>query len=61
MNDVIKVAGRIVSSPWPDRLETSILVKEDSGKYTITGLVMDVTSSEVVDGGVAAKIPVNMV
>jgi len=61
MNDVSKAPGRIVSSPWPDRVEIISLVKEGSDKYVIIGFVVEVTSIEVVSGGAAAKIPVRIV
>jgi hypothetical protein len=61
MSNVSKVPGRIVSSPWPDRIEITTLAKEGSDKYVITGFVVEVTSMEVVSGGAAAKIPVHIV
>lgn len=61
MNDVSKAPGRIVSSPWPDRIEITTLIKEGSDKYVITGFVVEVTSMEVVSGGTAAKISVRIV
>lgn len=61
MNDVSKAPGRIVSSPWPDRIEITTLAKEESDRYVITGFVVEVTSMEVVSGGAAAKMPVRIV
>ena len=61
MGNVSKAPGRVVSSPWPDRIEISSLTREDPGEYVITGYVVEVTSVEVVNGGAAAKIPVRMV
>src|SRR5574341_746655 len=61
MNDVSKAPGRIVSSPWPDRIEITTLAKEGSDRCVITGFVVEVTSMEVVNGGAAAKIPVRVV
>jgi len=61
MNDVSKAPGRMVSSPWPDRIEITNLSKEGSDKYEVTGNVIEVTSVEVVNGGAANKIPVRMV
>ena len=59
-SDVSSAPGRTVSSPWPDRIEITTLAKEGSDKYVITGFVIEVTSVEVVNGGVAAKIPVRI-
>jgi hypothetical protein len=61
MNDVSKAPGRVVSSPWPDRIEITSLAQEGAAKYTVTGFVVEVTSVELVNGGAAAKIPVRIV
>jgi len=61
MNNVMDAPGRSVSSPWPDRIEIITLTKEDSDRYMITGSVIEVTSLEVANGGIAAKIPVRIV
>lgn len=61
MNDVSKAPGRIVSSPWPDRIEITTLSKEGTDRYELTGFVVEITSLEVVNGEVATKIPVRMV
>lgn len=61
MNDPSEAPGRIVSSPWPDRIEITTLIQEASGRYVIEGFVVEVTSVEVVSGGVAARIPVRVV
>ena len=61
MKDVSKAPGRIVSSPWPDRIEITTLAKEGPSRYVINGFVVEITSTEVVSGGAANKIPVHMV
>jgi hypothetical protein len=61
MNDVSKAPGRIVSSPWPDRIEIITLSKEGTDRYELTGFVVEITSLEVVNGGAATKIPVRLV
>jgi hypothetical protein len=61
MRDVSKAPGRIVSSPWPDRIDITTLAKQGSERYMITGFVVEITSVEVVSGGAAAKIPVRIV
>jgi hypothetical protein len=58
--DVTKAPGRLVSSPWPDRIEIASVEKKDSDSYEITGFIVEVTSVEVVSGGAAAKIPVHI-
>ena len=61
MSDVSKAPGRIVSSPWPDRIEITTLVKEGFEGYVMNGFVVEVTSVEIVNGGAATKIPVHIV
>ena len=59
-NDVSKAPGRMVSSPWPDRIEITTLSKEDSYRYAATGLVIEITSTEIGTDKAAAKIPVHV-
>ncbi len=61
MKDVSKAPGRIVSSPWPARIEITTLARETPDRYVIDGLVVEVTSVEVVNGGAANKIPVHII
>lgn len=56
-NDPSTAPGRVVSSPWPDRIEITSLTKVSADRYMVNGYVVEVTSMEVVNGGVAAKIP----
>lgn len=60
-NDVLHAPGRIVSSPWPDRIEISTMSKEGSDRYVINGFVIEVTSLEVANGGAAARMSVRIV
>jgi len=61
MDDVSKAPGRLVSSPWPDRIEITNLSKKGTDQYEVRGNVIEVTSVEVMNGEAAAKIPVRMV
>lgn len=61
MQDVSKAPGRMVSSPWPDRIEITTLSKQASDRYEITGDVIEVTSLEAVNGKAAARIPVHLI
>jgi hypothetical protein len=61
MKDVSKAPGRMVSSPWPDRIEIATLTKESPDQYVVTGFVIEITSMEMVHGGAAARIPVHIV
>lgn len=61
MDDVSKAPGRRVSSPWPDHIEITTFSKEDSDSYELTGYVIEITSTEVTNGGAATRVPVRMV
>jgi hypothetical protein len=61
VDDVSKAPGRMVSSPWPDRIEITALSSEGFERYEITGFIVEVTSTEVGTGEAAAKIPIRMV
>lgn len=58
MANPLSAPGRMVSSPWPDRIEITSLTKEGADRYIVHALVIEVTSMEVVKRGVAAEIPV---
>jgi hypothetical protein len=61
LNDISKAPGRMVSSPWPDRIEITNLSSESSDRYEITGYIVEITSTEVGSGETPAKIPVRIV
>lgn len=61
MKDVSNAPGRMVSSPWPDRIEITTLTKEAPDRYVIDGFVVEITSTEVASGEAANKIPVHIV
>lgn len=61
VNDFLGAPGRIVSSPWPDRIEITTVSKEDPDRYEITGFIIEVTSTEVGTDKAAVKIPVRIV
>ena len=47
--------GRLTSSPWPDRIEITSVVKGGQDSYIVQGNIIEITSKELVEGGVAAK------
>jgi len=61
MSDASKAPGRMVSSPWPDRIEITTLAKEAPDRYEIAGFVVEITSMEIANGGIANKIPIHIV
>jgi hypothetical protein len=61
MNDLSAAPGRMVSSPWPDRIEVISLERADADTYEISGHIIEVTSNEVVNGGEAGRVLVHIV
>jgi len=61
VNDISKAPGRMVSSPWPDRIEITALSREGPEKYEMTGILVEVTSTEAGTDEAAAKIPIHIV
>ena len=60
ISDPTKAPGRLVSSPWPDRIEIIKITEESPDLYKVEGEIIEITSVEKVSGGQAASIPVNM-
>lgn len=58
---VSQAPGRMVSSPWPDRIEITTLEKEAPDRYVIKGFVVEITSTEAGTDKAANKIPVRIV
>jgi hypothetical protein len=61
ISDPTLAPGRMVSSPWPDRIEVLSVSKISEEQYAVTGEIIEVTSSELASGRVANKIPVQVV
>ncbi|MFZ7102727.1 MAG: hypothetical protein ACOWWO_08715 [Peptococcaceae bacterium] len=59
--DPLNAPGRMVSSPWPDHIEILTTEKSAESTYKITGEIIEITSAEKGDGGVAAKRPITIV
>lgn len=53
--------GRMVSSPWPDRIEVLAADKMADDSYQIKGELIEITSAEQANGGFAAKRPITLV
>ena len=53
--------GRLTSSPWPDRIEIISIVKVSESSYIVEGEVIEITSVEKENNGVAAKRPIILV
>lgn len=60
-SDPQNAPGRMVSSPWPDRIEVLSAEKSPEGTYDVKGEIIEITSVEKEKGGFAAKRPISLV
>ena len=65
LNDPSQAPGRVVSSPWPDRIEITSMIRDSATQYTATqytvqGNEVEMTSVELVNGGRAGQQPVRL-
>jgi hypothetical protein len=56
--DPTQAPGRATSSPWPDRIEIAYSDKLTPTRYMVTGTIIELTSIEVENGGIAASRPI---
>jgi hypothetical protein len=61
LSNPFEAPGRLISSPWPDRIEIGSLTAESIDRYAVDGAIVEVTSAEVVAGGGANEVPVHLV
>ncbi len=50
LEDPENAPGRLVSSPWPDRIEILAIDKLAEGKYGVEGEIVEITSNEDEEG-----------
>lgn len=60
INDPQNAPGRLTSSPWPDRIGIQSIEKISEGTYEVKGDIIEITSTEMIDGGYAAKRPITL-
>lgn len=60
LSDPENAPGRMVSSPWPDRIEIKSNKRLSDYSYEVKGEIIEITSVEKVNGGVAAKRPITL-
>lgn len=58
MADPQSAPGRMVSSPWPDRIDIFAIEAGGNDQYMVRGEIIEVTSVELANGGAAAKRPI---
>lgn len=60
LSDPQNAPGRLTSSPWPDRIEILNIEELSEYAYEVKGEIIEMTSVEMVNGGVAAKRPITL-
>ncbi|MCS6773381.1 MAG: hypothetical protein RMM31_02470 [Anaerolineae bacterium] len=60
-SDTSKAPGRLVSSPWPARIEITSLRRESPDSFVVEGFKVEVTSVEASRGEGGIKTPVRIV
>lgn len=55
LNDPTNAPGRLVSSPWPERIEILTVKRLAGDRYEVKANIIEVTAVEEEQGGVAAK------
>ena len=60
ITDPMNAPGRLTSSPWPDRIEILAIDKLAEDRYEVKGEVIEVTSTEKTEDGIAAKRPITL-
>ena len=61
LDDPQSTPGRMVSSPWPDHIDILDMEMNDKNQYTVNGEIVEVTSTELENGGAAARRPVTII
>ena len=61
LNDPAKAPGRTISSPWPERIDIISAEKLSDTEYEVKGYIIEVTSVEMAEGGIAASRPAKFI
>lgn len=59
--DLSAAPGRVVSSPWPDRIEILAVTRTSEDAFEVKGEIIEMTSMDVVEGGFSAKQAITLV
>lgn len=55
LKDPVAAPGRLTSSPWPGRIDVLTVEKTAENEYVVKGNIIEFTSVEMEEGGIAAK------
>lgn len=58
--DPQQAPGRVSSSPWPELIEVVSVEQSAEGAYEVQGKVIEMTSVEMTQGGIAAQRPITL-
>lgn len=59
-SDSQNAPGRLTSSPWPDHIKIESIKKLSEFEYEVKGEIIEITSTEKANGGVAAQRPITL-
>ncbi|WP_326909765.1 stalk domain-containing protein [Sedimentibacter sp. MB31-C6] len=59
-NDSVNAPGRVSSSPWPECIDILSVEKLSDSEYKVNGNIIEMTSVEMTQGGIAASKPVTL-
>lgn len=60
-DDPTNAPGRMVSSPWPERIDIVSIEKQSDSEYVVIGQIIEMTSVEMEQGGTAATKPIKLI
>jgi len=60
INAPMQAPGRFVSSPWPERIDILTVDKLYEEEYHVTGNIVEITSVELEEGGIASRRPITI-
>ncbi len=60
VKDPENAPGRMLSSPWPERIDVLSVEKTDENQYVVKGTIIEVTSVELKERGSAARRPITL-
>ena len=58
-NDPSKAVGRLVSSPWPDKIDISSIKPDGANSYQVSGKIILTTGDQIAKGDKAITQPVD--
>jgi hypothetical protein len=60
-DNLAKTPGRAVSSPWPDHIDIKTIQKNEDQTYTVSGTVIEKTSTEIASSTSSSEYPITLV